>query len=249
LIVPALLAVCVSWPLLADAQGGQTINVQFANESVPLTSNARTVGALLNELSIDLPADYRLDPPVDAALKDGMTVRLDGMTVTRGTTEREIPIEVEFFEAYRFGAEECCVADPGQEGLVQTTWTIFCSNGQEVGRRQREQVVRQMRPRKMICFKGLNPSEDGPSADEILAARAKPGNWHTPPKRYKKAITMNSSAYEPGPRSCGKYATGYTSCARSSSPTARACSSRATAMPWPETPAGRSTATTWTSAS
>jgi 3D (Asp-Asp-Asp) domain-containing protein len=217
LMVPSLVAavtlLVVAEPWLAQAgDASKQVNVQLANETIPLTSKAGTVGGFLDELSIELPNGLSIDPPAEALLRDGMTVNLQGMTVTRGVTERLIPMEVEFEERWRHGIEQCVVGDAGQEGLVRTTSTIFYSNGAEVGRRQREEIVHEMRPKKMICYRSLSADLDGPSVEQILEQRAAPGKWHEPPQRYKKIITMNSSAYEPGPRSCGPRATGRTSC-------------------------------------
>lgn len=212
--IAILAAAVLVLPILAEAQGGRQVSIQFGNEIVPLTSRARTVGGLLSELSISLPSDLRgdIDPALDAALSDGQTVYLNGVTVTRGTTERAIPCEVEFLECWRHGPESFDVAKPGSEGLARTTMTMFYADGVEIGRRQREELVREMEPKVMVHFRALSADQDGPSAEEILAQRAKPGAWHEPPTRYRKAVTMTSTAYEPGPRSCGPNAKGITSC-------------------------------------
>jgi 3D (Asp-Asp-Asp) domain-containing protein len=208
------------WPLAAAAfvilevssafaaDSSKQVNVLLANETIPLTSRAHTVGALLTELSID--GSPATDPSAESALLDGMDVRLSGVTVSRGTTQRSIPVEVQFAQSYRHGPEAMLVADPGQAGVVQTTYTIFSHNGVEIGRRSSEQVLTPMRPKKVVVCVPLSEGEDGPSVEQILAQRAQPGSWHEAPMRYKRTLTMNSTAYEPGPISCGKYADGYT---------------------------------------
>lgn len=192
------------------ADNGKQVNVLLANETIPLTSRAVTVGGFLDELSIAPSGIGQVDPPLESRLLDGMQVKLQGVTVSRGTTERVVPVEVHFSDCYRHGPEECVVADPGQEGIVSTTYTIFSANGQEIGRRAHEEVIQEMRPKQVVCFIPLSDDEDGPSVEQILTERAAPGNWHVAPDRYKRVMTMNSTAYEPGPRSCGKYADGYT---------------------------------------
>ncbi|MDQ3023797.1 MAG: 3D domain-containing protein [bacterium] len=191
------------------ADNGKQVNVLLANETIPLTSRAQTVGAFLDELSIT-GGDATVEPPANSALRDGMDVRLQGVTVSRGTTERAVPVQVQFFKSFRHGPEEMLVADPGQEGRVATTYTIFSSNGIEIGRRSSDLVLQPMRPKQVVCCVPLSESEDGPSVQQILAERTLPGSWHQPPARYKRSLTMNSSAYEPGPVSCGRYADGYT---------------------------------------
>jgi 3D (Asp-Asp-Asp) domain-containing protein len=192
----------------ALAQGdSKLVNVQLDNETIPLTSRAETVGAFLGELSI---SGAQVTPPAESALLDGMQVQLNGVTVSRGTTQRTIPVEVKFSQCYRHGAEECVVADPGQEGIIETTYTIFSANGVEVGRRSHEQLIQEMRPKQVVCFVPLTQDQDGPTVEQILQERAAPGPWHVAPERFKRTLTMNSTAYEPGPRSCGRSANGRT---------------------------------------
>lgn len=182
----------------------------LANDTISLRSNATTVGGFLRELAISLPDGYWVDPPVDAALTDGMAVSLSSLSVTRGTSKRVIPATVEVSSSWRYGPAGADLVEAGQDGLLEVSCTIFYLDGQEVGRRQRETVLRKMKPRKVVYFHVLT-AEDGPSTEEILAMRAKPGSHTPPPIRYKRAVTMQSSAYEPSPVSCGKFASGYTS--------------------------------------
>lgn len=187
------------------------VEVKLDNETIPLLSDAKTVAEFLDELSIQLPASLPVSPPLDAALKDGMEIELPGLTVTRGVTERLVEPEVQFIERRRPGEDACVVQSPGSEGLVRTTCTIFYSQGHEVGRRQRDEVLRESRPKVVVQYQHCDPSEYGPSVDEILAERAAPGTYTDPPQVYSKMLTMSSTAYEPGPRSCGRGATGRTS--------------------------------------
>ncbi len=208
----AALLLLAGFGITAAAAGNEKrVEVKLDNETIPLTSNALTVEALLGELSIDDPANLAIDPPLDSALKDGMTVALPGLTVTRGVTERVIPAETQFVERFRVGDEACLVEDSGQDGLLRTTCTIFYSNGREVGRRQRDEQLRPMQPRVVAMYKTCKPEEYGPSVEQILQERAKPGTYTVPPQNYRKCVTMSSTAYEPGPRSCGRHADGKTS--------------------------------------
>ena len=51
-----------------------------------------------------------------------------------------------------------------------------------------------------------------PSTEEILRLRRLASREWKPPLRYKRKLTMEATAYEPGPHSNGPWATGYTSC-------------------------------------
>lgn len=213
-ILPLLAAACCVVLMTTGgafaADSSKQVNVLLANETIPLQSRAATVGGFLSELSLPDSGLPSVDPAPESKLLDGMSVRLPGVTVARGSAERIIPAEVRFSTCYRHGPEEMLVADPGQDGLVETTYTIFSANGVEIGRRSSERVLQPMRPKEIVVCVPLSEGEDGPSVQQILAAAAKPGSWHQAPARYKRTLTMNSSAYEPGPVSCGKYADGYT---------------------------------------
>ena len=177
--------------------GAKHVVLHLANEVVPLDSNASTVAGFLAELSIRLPPGLAVEPPLDKALDDGENVFLTSLTVTRGESEREVPPDVQVTESWRYGPEQVELVDAGQAGLVRIECTIFYLGDQEVGRRQREEVLRPMRPQKVVCYRALT-SADGPSTEEILAMRAAPGKDVPPPRRYKRIITMESTAYEPG---------------------------------------------------
>jgi hypothetical protein len=68
-----------------------------------------------------------------------------------------------------------------------------------------------MEPKRVVCFTDY-VSGGVPSVDEILAERREPGSHHEPPAVFKRVVTMESTAYEPGPTSCGKSANGRTAC-------------------------------------
>jgi len=195
----------------AWAQGETTkrINAHLANEIIPLSSHATTVSGFIDELSIALPDGAVIDPPMEAALQDGMSVFLHGLTVTRGETEQVIEPILDVDESWRFGPTGVEIVDPGQSGLKRISCTLFYYDGHEVGRRTREDVIQRMRPQKIVYYKSLNEG-DGPSVEQILEMRMKPGDYHVPPTRYREVLTMSSTAYEPGPRSCGRFASGNT---------------------------------------
>jgi len=202
-----------AWPCSSHSEpGAKRVSAHLANEVIPLNSHATTVGGFLRELSIAVPPEARVEPPLDAALVDGMSVYLSGFTVTRGMAETVVPVEIEIEESWRHGPEQVELISPGHIGLKRAICTIFYFNGQEVGRRQREELLRPMEPREVVFYRTLSYSEDGPSVEEILVRRAKPGPHHPPPARYKQKLSMSATAYEPGPHSCGRYASGNTSC-------------------------------------
>ena len=194
----------------AFAQGeDKQIQVHLANEVIPLNSHATTVAGFLDELSINLPQDAFVDPPVNAALNDGMSVFLEGLSVTRGVSTRTVAPTIEMVEAWHHGGESLVVESPGRDGIVESTCTVFFLKGREVGRRQHDRVVREMQPTRVVHYHTLT-AEDGPSIEEILEHRMPPSDRMAAPLRWRNRIVMESTAYEPGPTSCGKWASGYT---------------------------------------
>jgi len=206
----AVLAALCCAPALAQDDVPKRINAHLANEVIPLDSNASTVAGFIGELAITLPPDAVVEPPMESALTDGMSVFLHGLTVTRGRADEQIPVVMKVEPSFRFGNGGTELLDPGQTGLRRVTYTIFYYEGREVGRRLRETVLRPMRPMRVVYYEPLSDG-DGPSIDQILKLRLTPGDHHTPPTRYRKTLTMSSTAYEPGPHSCGRFASGYTS--------------------------------------
>jgi 3D (Asp-Asp-Asp) domain-containing protein len=195
----------------ADAQGLKRINTHLANETIALSSGASTVEGFLRELSLQLPAGAVIDPALEAALRDGMSVQLPEISVTRGTELEVVPMETIIEEAWHFGPAGLEIEQAGMDGLRELDYTLFFHGRQEVGRRTRVNTIRPMRPQYVIAWKQLT-SDDGPSLSEILENRMKPGPHIEGPRRWREILTMESSAYEPGPTSCGPYASGNTSC-------------------------------------
>lgn len=195
----------------ADAQGLKRINTHLANETIALSSGASTVEGFLNELSLKLPPGAVIDPALEAALRDGMSVQLPEIAVTRGSELEIVPMETQFEEAWHFGPAGLEIEQPGVDGLREVDYTLFFHDRQEVGRRSRTKTIRKMQPQRVIAWKQLT-SDDGPSISEILEARMKPGPHIERPRRWREIRTMESSAYEPGPTSCGPWADGSTSC-------------------------------------
>ena len=195
---------------LAQEETAKSVNAHFEGEVIPLNTNATTVAGFLSELSIELPASAAIQPPQDSALMDGMSVFLKGLTVTRMTTEELIPVEMLLMESSHYGPEKMMITNPGRAGRAEVSYTVFYYDGHEVGRRRRAEVIEPMVPTQAVFFHQLYEG-DGPTVEQILEMRLQPGDYHVPPTRYKKLMRMEATAYEPGPRSCGRFASGWTS--------------------------------------
>jgi len=208
--VLAFAAALLGGQAIAQEDTQKSVNAHFEGEVIPLRTNASTVGGFLDELSICLPDTAAIQPPQDSALMDGMSVFLKGLTVTRLTTEEIIPVEMSLEQNTHIGPEGMAITDPGRAGRREVSYTIFYYDGREVGRRRRAKVIEPMTPTRAVFFT-QHYEGDGPTIEQILEMRLKPSDLHVPPMRYREIVTMESTAYEPGPRSCGRFASGNTS--------------------------------------
>jgi 3D (Asp-Asp-Asp) domain-containing protein len=158
-----------------------------------LPTEAETVADLLAELNFTLGPLDRTDPPPDTLITAGMQVRVTRVTCHSVTEDVTLP------------ASTIVLADPdrpfgfatilarGQDGLVRRVWRSWAKDGEITSRTiLSEQLISE--PREKVILRG---------------ARGLPTNsgyW----RHWRAPVMMEATAYEPGPRSCGKWATGYT---------------------------------------
>ena len=162
------------------------------SEQRVLTSQA-TVGEALEDAGISLgSADYVIPSP-NTKLRAGMTVRV--VRVTEKVIVEEQPIGFKTRKqptnSLRVGLTQ--VVEEGKRGLKNVYYRVRYEDGVEKSRSViRSEVVQQPQDR-LILF-----GERG-----ALASRG----WFV----SRKVLIMHATAYDPGPRSCGRYASGRTS--------------------------------------
>lgn len=162
------------------------------SEQRVLTSQT-TVGEALQDAGISLsPADYVIPSP-NTKLRAGMIVRV--VRVTEKVVVEEQPIGFKTRKqptnALRVGLTQ--VVEEGQRGLKNVYYKVRYEDGVEKSRSViRSEVVQQPKDR-LILF-----GERG-----ALASRG----WFV----SRKVLIMHATAYDPSPRSCGRYASGRTS--------------------------------------
>lgn len=154
------------------------------------SSAAATVGDLLTDLHIALRPLDRTSPSPGTHLYDGMEVRVTRVTKRTQVEEVTIPAETVVLAAPERAAGYTQVLTEGQEGRVRREVQVWEKGGQVTTRTVvKEQVLAPATQRVILRGAGRPPTRGG--------------DWHRP-------LRMTATAYDPGPRSCGRYADGYT---------------------------------------
>jgi 3D (Asp-Asp-Asp) domain-containing protein len=167
-----------------------TVMVGADRQTYQVSSSARTVGDLLIYLGITLGDLDRTTPSLTAPLADGMKVRVTRVTRARTVEEEKLVSQTVVLPAPGRPVGFSKTVSKGRDGLVRRVVETWKKDG-EVSRRNvvSEKVV--VKPSDTVILRGGGE----------LASRG--GNWH-------RKLRMEATAYDPGPRSCGKYADGYT---------------------------------------
>lgn len=181
---------------VSDSEGGDTaatlprVLVYVDNTVFGISTSAQRVGDVLDLLRISLSDLDRMEPAAETRVADGMEICVTRVTCT----------EVEQVQAMR--RRTVVLADPdrpagftkilspGADGKVRLVWRVWGKDGEETTRGVvREEVVEE--PVDTVVLRGTRG----------LATRG--GDWRHP-------LIMEATAYDPGPKSCGKWASGYT---------------------------------------
>ena len=197
-IATIVVLVCLSCAIaaLSDIRGSERtpalplVTVRVDDGLIALSTSAGTVGELLDVLEIALSDLDRSDPSPETPIADGLEV-----TVTRVTRCEQVEEEIAH-------SETIVLADPdrpagftkilrhGQEGRVKRVWRIWEKDGVETSR-------------GILSEEILQASADTVVLRGTHGSPTRGGDWRRP-------LVMEATAYDPGPRSCGKWASGYT---------------------------------------
>ncbi len=155
-----------------------------------LQVRAATVGDLLERLEINLGPLDRTSPSPETKLCDGMLVRVTRVVRRQEIEEITVPSHVVVLADPDRPAGFTKVLKEGRDGRVRRVLTIWEKDGKETQRTvSREEV--------------LAEAEDTVILRGTYGLTNRGGNWHT-------ALRMVATGYDPGPRSCGRFADGYT---------------------------------------
>lgn len=190
-VIPS--AICQDAPAPAIVQQGVPATVIADGEKLTIITTASTVAEALGDAGVALGELDRIEPALEASLQPDSVIR-----VTRVETETIIEesidpsqVTVQSHPSLRQGL--VLKLQNGTDGKIRQTIRIWRKDGVETTRDILEKKILKKRV-DAVELRGTGPSSS-------LTSRS---------GGARRAITMRASAYDPGPRSCGKYADGYT---------------------------------------
>lgn len=166
----------------------KTIILVADGQTREVLTKKQTVQTLLHQEFIRMGKHDRCEPPMSSPVVDGMQVVITRVSCEFVSRDVEIPIPTVTRWDDRLDNEPV-VLKQGKVGLAKETTVIWKKNGVvSVQWVQPLRTVREASPK--VIIRGTMPSRSG--------------------KRVRKVMMMESTAYDPGPLSCGPHANGYT---------------------------------------
>lgn len=203
-LVVALLA------LSLPATAAPPVTVILENDTFVHPTEAKTLAGFFAELNLALPDTYISEQGLDLSAAPPAKLRLPRLAVARVSELESIPSPLSYRLLPTQKDARIEVESPGVPGQKRNTATYFYLSGELVGERRHVEVIREPEPRIVQVYRMVG-REYIPSVEEILRLRRLASREWKPPLRYKRKLTMEATAYEPGPHSNGPWATGYTS--------------------------------------
>lgn len=156
-----------------------------------------TVAEALQRAGISLGTADRLSLSADTQIWEGLRLKVTRVKTERLTIETKIKPAVTYINDANLDKGKQRVVRQGEAGVLAREYTVVYENGQEVDRQLTGERVVKPAVKKVIA-RGTRP----------VVRTATVGRGQT--IRYTDVLTMEATAYEPGPQSCGIYADGYT---------------------------------------
>jgi 3D (Asp-Asp-Asp) domain-containing protein len=195
-IAPLFAAACLLFAICGLAQ--QTpeaaplavVSLTADGNTLQVYTSAATVADVLREVNLRLRRLDRVDPPPPTEITDGLEIRVTRVSKRRVTEVVTVPADTVLLADPERPSGFSRVLEEGRDGLVKQVVEIWEKDGEETARTVvKEQVL--VQARDTVVLRGSRG----------LSTRG--GDWRHP-------LRMHATAYEPGPRSCGRYASGYT---------------------------------------
>ena len=190
--------VCLSCAIadLSDIRGREAappsplVTVRVDGDIIALSTSAATAGELLDVLQITLSELDRTDPSPDTPIVDGLEVTVTRVTRREQVAEETIPSKMVVLADPDHPAGFTKILRHGKEGRVNRVWRIWEKDSVETSR-------------AILSEEALQESSDTVVLRGTHGSQTRGGDWRCP-------LVMEATAYDPGPRSCGKWASGYT---------------------------------------
>ncbi len=156
-------------------------------------SAAETVGELLAASRLPVRADDRLEPERSAPVSAGLEVTVTRVVRSYQHREDPVPFVTVRREDMTMDLGQTKVVQEGATGLVRRLLLVTYENGKVVDTQELEKTVLKEPVERIVRV--------GTAGTIVRNGKS---------IRFLKALTVTSTAYEPGPISCGASADGYT---------------------------------------
>lgn len=194
------LSVLISVALITGAAFGPSpskegplhrISITVDGTTENIETGAATLAEALADAHITLGQDDKVFPDPSGPIVDGMSVRVMHITEKDLSFLERVPRQTIRKETTTLRPGYAKIADAGADGLRRNTYKVVYADGHKVLKELLStQIIRKSRPRLVLYGKG------SPLPSRGFYSR--------------RVLTMMATAYDPGPRSCGKWATGRT---------------------------------------
>ncbi|MGC9520564.1 MAG: G5 domain-containing protein [Anaerolineae bacterium] len=169
-----LLAVACTPP--PRAASPNTVTLIADGEQRRLTTDAQTVGAVLNEAGIVLSGLDRVTPPEVTAVFDGLTITVVRVTEETRVLTQTIPFERQVVRDANVPAGESRLLQSGRSGVLERRYRLVIEEGEETERALvREAIVQE--PREEVRLIGTKPQLQNVPITGTLAYLSKQDAW------------------------------------------------------------------------
>ena len=191
-----MIALAIVWVCVPDLHRVQR-RVTFYGKGDPLeiVTSAQTVGEALREQGITLKPQDVVVPPESALLSDGMEIDLGIVERKVKEVKKIVPYETHTYYTDTMNVGEIIDVDPGKNGLADQQIEFFFLNGQEAF----EKVVKST---VLVPAKNAKVIEGTALRQKLYPLKKR--------AQVRKIITLEATAYYPGPEDTWPYASGTT---------------------------------------
>ncbi|MGE5588798.1 MAG: 3D domain-containing protein [Clostridia bacterium] len=163
---------------------------------IEVRSTGPMVKHVLAKVGVLLRPDDKVSPGMEVGLTPGMQIRVIRVTSEVVTRQVRVAYRIEKRPDAGMDRGKTRVLRPGVEGVREQRVLVTYEDGRPVSEKVLSSKVLREPVSKLLAVGTRNP---------VRTLQTSRGTF-----RYRDSYTMLATAYEPGPRSCGKYADGYT---------------------------------------
>ncbi len=167
------------------------VNVTDGGQPKVIFTRAATAGEALSQAGLVLDNDDKVYPSLDTPVTAGMHIRILRIETKLVPVNENILRETIRRAVGNIRPGFSKISDAGADGMRRTVYSVTYCDGRKVSKELvSSQIITKPRPRTVLYGRGSELPSRG---------------FYS-----RKVMTMEATAYDPGPRSCGRWATGRT---------------------------------------